>query len=641
MMKVAKDGRPWGKWVTSSRKELSGIRRIARCKGSPICPSKSCLYRDQYGCANRMQFRKRDSVLACFTCETPAEQERCTAVKVWEYDNNSGHLFLMYRGVHTCMAKSVKVSKEAILDEIEMRPGVRPSRLVNDKMVRVMSSNSFQWKQVEKVAEQFVDIKRIHNVRQELKHQNNPEGENFEALAAYKAKCAEKDQFLIFRVNNRALNGNPSYVFKSSSQMAELALAMDINNSNVLNSEYAYVDVKHNRCRGYKTLTLWTYHPVMRKLLQIAVMEIEKENSENLSTFWTVLNSMLEESSGKKGYLFNPCGFVADEHHANWISIQSVFGRGMLDRMVSCEFHYKQSVQRHAKRCGNSSEEFVRLAVDLLECYTVSDFETACKKMKRFADCHDEITNWFKWWYDRRTHIFRAFKPAAAPASNLAEVGHSKLASVGRCHMSLLEAAREDVASAIRQETEMRLFERGECKGGRGISIAQRKSKAFKSGMKRAKAYSEELEELVNRRGEEEDLPEMYLPKRGKHRPPEKCRQKSHDTKQPFHLIQFHSVINLKKCYGCGKIFKDKYKNNPHDIIFKHFLHRKYKNAEGIYITSRHLQAAYFHLKFDCVRKVVPRMETGDIIIHKELKDNLSEGHIKILEKIGVNLHRL
>ena len=133
-------------------------------------------------------------------------------------------------------------------------------------------------------------------------------------------------------------------------------------------------------------------------------MEIEKENSENLSAFWTVLNSMSDESSGKKGYILTPC-FVADEHHANWISIQSVFGRGMFDCMVSCEFHHKQSVQRHAKRCGNSSEKFVKLAAALLESYTLTDFETACQKMKRFADCHEKITNWFKWWYDRRMHI--------------------------------------------------------------------------------------------------------------------------------------------------------------------------------------------------------------------------------------------
>ena len=42
-------------------------------------------------------------------------------------------------------------------------------------------------------------------------------------------------------------------------------------------------------------------------------------------------------------------------------------------------------------------------------------------------------------------HIFQAFKPHDAPATNFAEVGHSRLAIVGRPKMSLFEAAREDV----------------------------------------------------------------------------------------------------------------------------------------------------------------------------------------------------
>ena len=70
------------------------------------------------------------------------------------------------------------------------------------------------------------------------------------------------------------------------------------------------------------------------------------------------------------------------------------------------------------------------------------------------------------------------------PASNLSEVGHSKMASVGRCCMSLSETAREDVASAIRQDTEVRLLQSGSSKGGRGSSLLQRQAKVYKSGIK-------------------------------------------------------------------------------------------------------------------------------------------------------------
>ena len=174
-------------------------------------------------------------------------------------------------------------------------------------------------------------------------------------------------------------------------------------------------------------MTLWTYHSVMRKLLRLAVMEVEEENCPNLCKFWQTFNSMLATVSGNQGYLFNPCGFVADEHHANWQSIQSVFGSDAIGRTVSCEFHYKQSVHRHTRMFGSdvAAEKFVKLAEVMLTAVTVNDFDVTCSEMKLFVTAHSELEDWYRWWLTRRTHIFRAFKPAGAPASNLAEVGHA------------------------------------------------------------------------------------------------------------------------------------------------------------------------------------------------------------------------
>lgn len=62
----------------------------------------------------------------------------------------------------------------------QKNPGVKPSKLVNDKMVNLMTSN-FDWKEVEEVAEKFVEIKQIHNMCEQIKREMNPVGENFEA----------------------------------------------------------------------------------------------------------------------------------------------------------------------------------------------------------------------------------------------------------------------------------------------------------------------------------------------------------------------------------------------------------------------------------------------------------------------------
>ena len=77
--------------------------------------------------------------------------------------------------------------------------------------------------------------------------------------------------------------------------------------------------------------------------------------------------------------------------------------------------------------------------------------------MLSYVASYKELESWLNWWHDRRTHIFRAFKPPYAPASNLAEIGHAKLSTVTR-YMSIIEVAHEDVAPAIRQDIELQNF---------------------------------------------------------------------------------------------------------------------------------------------------------------------------------------
>ena len=44
--------------------------------------------------------------------------------------------------------------------------------------------------------------------------------------------------------------------------------------------EYAYMDAMHTCVKGYKTLTLWTYHHGMHHVMCLATMEAERENTE-------------------------------------------------------------------------------------------------------------------------------------------------------------------------------------------------------------------------------------------------------------------------------------------------------------------------------------------------------------------------
>ena len=54
---------------------------------------------------------------------------------------------------------------------------------------------------------------------------------------------------------------------------------------------------------------------------------------------------VLQALSGNKEYVFNPTGWVLDEAGAEWNAIKIIFGEAAVSRVVSCEFHNKQSVK--------------------------------------------------------------------------------------------------------------------------------------------------------------------------------------------------------------------------------------------------------------------------------------------------------
>ena len=91
------------------------------------------------------------------------------------------------------------------------------------------------------------------------------EVDTFKNVGKLKSGAEEFDRCYIFKINCRSINSEPSFVFKSSKMAAQLALKIDINSQqdeepSTMVDEYAYMDAMHTHVKGYKTLTLWTYH---------------------------------------------------------------------------------------------------------------------------------------------------------------------------------------------------------------------------------------------------------------------------------------------------------------------------------------------------------------------------------------------
>lgn len=111
-------------------------------------------------------------------------------------------------------------------------------------------------------------------------------------FANSKKFCDEKDPFYVYRFNDERQDGSLTYVFKCSRFQADMALSMDRNGNGLLCDQYCYANATHKRCPGFKTLTLWVYHPLLRKLVKLATMESSREDTEAFVQFWSLLNEV-------------------------------------------------------------------------------------------------------------------------------------------------------------------------------------------------------------------------------------------------------------------------------------------------------------------------------------------------------------
>ena len=123
-------------------------------------------------------------------------------------------------------------------------------------------------------------------------------------------------------MNCSTLNGEPSYVFKISHEATELALKMDsdipLGKDSAMNEEDAYMDGMHSRVKGFKSLSLWTYHSGMKCIMCLATMESEREDTESITLFLNLFNEVLRAVSGIDNYKFNLIRIMCNEAGANF-----------------------------------------------------------------------------------------------------------------------------------------------------------------------------------------------------------------------------------------------------------------------------------------------------------------------------------
>ena len=293
-------------------------------------------------------------------------------------------------------------------------------------------------------------------------------------MGIVKRKTDTWDPYYVYEIGNQNYkSGNQcDYVFKSSRRMVKMAIDMDQDGpDNLLQTENAYFDATHSHVHGFKTIGLWLVHPAMLQILRLASMEIRSENYIEISQFFTLFNRICAQVKEEPGYKFNPRFFVCDEGGANWKALRHIYGAQFTEaRVRGCQWHFKSDVCNYVNRVGpDKGEDFKRYCDELCECTTVARCDELFGELKRIAEKYPEIKAFVKYWELRKSHVFGPYRGCGLPGVNLSEPANRTFKPPQT--LSLVEAAKYDVATMMWQETQIDLFERNMLKcSGRGPS---------------------------------------------------------------------------------------------------------------------------------------------------------------------------
>ena len=273
------------------------------------------------------------------------------------------------------------------------------------------------------------DKRLVAEMKEEAMQRTTSQDPNsFTAIAAPCDKLKDFDPYLIYKMNDGTLNDEISYVLKSSTSAAQLALEMDCddpNNKSCLKHEPVYIDAMHSRIEYYKSITAWVKNPITRAVIRLATMDTKNEDTATLTLFFRLLNEVLQKVSGIPNYKFNPLRFYVDEAGANINAIQKVFGRRAAKKTVTCQWHFLRCASAKARSVKKRNRKtFKRLCKKLIKAATRSKYEARAAAIRRICADND-ILDWFLWWDDRKFHIVPAFRGFNLSGLNLAEPGQS------------------------------------------------------------------------------------------------------------------------------------------------------------------------------------------------------------------------
>ena len=350
--KKHEDGHYWAS-TSGKNKDLQGTRKCSKCIRPLQCQNKRC---HCHALSNTKSFQKMDEDYLCRSCHQFVSRTWCSVRKIMEYNRQTETLTIWHQGKQRCQIKPGHETVEQKQKGKEMlvyimRQYTKASCKEQTRLGAIYHLQRGELQMVREFIVTMMDNDTYNQAKKEIMDEIiGVERHSINMVGIIKQKQDEEDPLHIFKINDKHLNGKPSFVFKLSTPMACIALSMDQNNKvkTPFQDAVAFMDGLHSRVVDYTTLTLWVHNPVIRHLQCIACMECESENTENITTFLTLVNEMLRQVKGDPKYMWVPKCIMANENGVNKNVIGNVFGEDLQKKTISCQWHYLRCAHKQS-----------------------------------------------------------------------------------------------------------------------------------------------------------------------------------------------------------------------------------------------------------------------------------------------------
>ena len=677
--KMQRDGRHH-EMHSGSRKGDVEIRKSGRCLGSLICVNSECPKYTSENVRNTVDFRPYRDYHICNCCDYTAKRVVCGCYKMTTFNTKTLELTVYYAGEHTCSLKINREKKKEFAADNILTQSFRssPRELKMDLIAYHLAQGNIE--KVLEVANLMDDRKILERIKetdkiQGIRNMKENNIQSFRNLSELKVETDKIDTFLLKKLVCREINKEPSLVMKTSLMSLQIAEKMCRNTlagqNSSLSQEYAYFDGCSSRTHNYVSLTLWVYHKGWKRLVRLAVMEAEREDTKNITEFFNLFNEAMREYLGDTNYIWCPAGFLTDSHSANKAAIEKVFGKEMRDRSAACQFHFRQCARRQLPNIDiHDRQTFRALTHQICYAKTAAEYDTVIKALQALCE-RNKLLHWINWWHNRRWFLFDNFRDFDIARMNLAEVGHASMGTARKVWLSTI--CFRDVCDQIFQDCEYKKFQDNAAKNtGRGRSQKDFDDKELKEEAAYMVSMIESFrtgrwrEEALNRTDESRNFQSSV---HAKHRAPknysrsnptqsknvavkrdtrkrkaksctccvgcehyEKARGGKRDNlhgyrfhpdfvpdeveeakmeTNPPHLIFLTRRVQM--CTGCGAYFKEKERLIPNNLIFKYEMYRLRPVDDGQgrrqWIRNKKKTPAYFHARDLACLRLIADME--------------------------------